>query len=66
MTATANNILPFIFNERTERNQIPKSVIYIQIEEGVTLIPDHTFHGCRALTRVDIPNTVTRIGNEAF
>eukprot|EP00527_Entomoneis_sp_CCMP2396_P003676 CAMPEP_0198139176 /NCGR_PEP_ID=MMETSP1443-20131203/2531_1 /TAXON_ID=186043 /ORGANISM="Entomoneis sp., Strain CCMP2396" /LENGTH=56 /DNA_ID=CAMNT_0043801231 /DNA_START=51 /DNA_END=218 /DNA_ORIENTATION=+ len=56
MIATDNNILPFIFNESTDPNQIPDTVRYIQIEEWVTEIPDRAFLGCEQLTRVDIPD----------
>jgi hypothetical protein len=66
MTATENNILPFLFNGSTDPNQIAISVEYVQIQEDVTEIPDHTFEMCRALTRVEIPNSVTIIGDNAF
>lgn len=38
----------------------------IVINQGVTSIGDHAFHGCIYLTSIEIPNSVTSIGIQAF
>lgn len=42
-----------------------ESLAEIEIPENITYISDRAFSGT-ALTRVDIPNTVTSVGNSAF
>ena len=36
------------------------------IPNGITKIADYAFDGCRQLNRINIPNTVVRIGKSAF
>ena len=42
------------------------SIVYVEIEEGVTEIGWDVFIGCTSLVSVEIPDTVTSIGFEAF
>ena len=45
---------------------IPESVEYNGVNYAVTEIGDGAFYGCRGLTSVTIPNSVTSIGYVAF
>ena len=38
----------------------------LQIKEGTIIIGDNAFYGCKDLTSITIPNTLTRIGGHAF
>lgn len=38
----------------------------ITIEEGISNIGDHAFHGCKSLTNIAIPNNLKSIGNAVF
>ena len=38
----------------------------LQIKEGTIIIGDNAFFGCKGLTSITIPNTLTRIGGHAF
>ena len=38
----------------------------VEMSEGVTEIPDNCFYGCWALTSVKVPDSVKRIGSNAF
>lgn len=44
----------------------PRKVKSVSIPEGVTLIADRAFYGCKELIRVSIPDGVTSIGEWAF
>jgi hypothetical protein len=43
-----------------------KSLVSIDIPNGVTVIEKETFYNCSALQSINIPNSVTAIGQEAF
>ena len=43
-----------------------KSIIKVEIEEGVTNVGDNAFFACRDLISVDLPDSVTSVGNSAF
>ena len=45
---------------------IPDKVTYEITEYDVTSIGSSAFDGCSSLTSIDIPNSVTSIGNSAF
>lgn len=62
-----------IFNARNcesvgtrEKPLFPSSLESLKIGDRVTIIPDFAFPYCYKLTMVDIPNSVNRIGNNAF
>ena len=42
------------------------AVKVVEMSEGVTEIPDNCFYGCWALTSVKVPDSVKRIGSNAF
>ena len=45
---------------------VPENVIYDNKIYSVTVIGGYAFSGCRELTSITIPNSVTTIGNGAF
>jgi len=45
---------------------IPETIIYKDISYNVTGILDYAFDGCKKLTGIIIPNTITYIGSMAF
>lgn len=47
-------------------NNYKESITAVIIEDGITNIPEDAFNGCWRLCSVEIPNSVTRIGNRAF
>ncbi|MCR4917108.1 MAG: leucine-rich repeat protein [Prevotella sp.] len=53
-------------NEYTGNVVIPESVTYDGSTYPVTGISEYAFYGCTGLTNVDIPNSVTSIGQFAF
>ena len=38
----------------------------VKLAEGFTEIPDYMFYSCSGLTSIEIPSSVTSIGDEAF
>ena len=53
----------FITNPWEDATDDIKKVV---IEPGVTSIGDFAFYQCEAMTSIEIPEGVTRIGNHAF
>ena len=53
-------------SEPTGALTIPATVSYNGINYSVTSIEGYAFYECSALTQVNIPNSVTSIGNSAF
>ncbi|MBR6277436.1 MAG: leucine-rich repeat domain-containing protein [Bacteroidales bacterium] len=45
---------------------IKANIKNVVINEGITSIGEHAFHGCENLTTITIPNSVTSIGSSAF
>jgi len=43
-----------------------ESIEQIIVDEGISLISSKAFKGCKNVTNVSLPSTLTRIGNEAF
>ena len=39
---------------------------HVEIEDGITRIPDNLFYTCNGIESITIPNTVTEIGEAAF
>ncbi len=52
--------------EETLKALIDRSIISIDIPDGMTNIGSQVFNQCRDLVRVTIPNSVTNIGSYAF
>lgn len=46
--------------------QIPPTVLYSDVNYSVVAIEDGTFSGCTGVTSVSIPNTINKIGSNAF
>ena len=46
--------------------KVPSYVEEYVIEDGTKVIGDNAFFGCKSLTSITIPNSVTSIGNSAF
>ena len=69
-TKTTNTYLAYIFGdpERGALNQeyVPNSLSYVFIDEGCTLIDDYAFYGCRNISSVYFPDTLTSIGDYAL
>ena len=47
-------------------DEVPKDVVNVVIEDGVTEIPERTFMRRYSLETVNIPNSVVTIGSDAF
>lgn len=48
-----------------ENSSVPNSLWHVVIGKA-TLIPNNAFDGCGRLSKIDIPSTVTKIGERAF
>lgn len=67
-TGTTNTYLGYIFGANTyyeNMDYVPKSLKYVTITNGDS-IGDYAFYGCKNITNITIPASVTRIGNSAF
>ena len=51
--------------EYNDVGSVPKDVVNVLVNDGVVLIPDKTFHECHNLESIIIPDSVTKIGQEA-
>ena len=51
---------------KTPWYQSRENEIEVKLEEGITQIGTKMFYGCTGLTRVELPSTLTTIGNYAF
>ena len=47
-------------------DEVPRDVVRVKIEKGVTNIGEEAFSDCTSLTAVTIPDSVTSIGDVAF
>ena len=61
-----SNPSPFIMAGDILYRYTDEDVSYIEIPKGVRVINDGAFSGLRAVNRIEIPNTVTTIKEEAF
>ena len=55
-----------LINEGASEIHIPSQIQYGKYTYDVDCIGDSAFYGCKGLTSITIPNTVTSIGAEAF
>ena len=55
-----------LVNKDATKIQIPSQIKYGKYTYDVDCIGDSAFYGCKGLTSITIPNTVTSIGAEAF
>eukprot|EP00980_Cylindrotheca_fusiformis_P012135 scaffold2933_cov85-Cylindrotheca_fusiformis.AAC.3 len=57
----------FIYTSETKKADIPKTTLtHLRVDSSVTEIPEGSFHDCRALVQVQLPETLSRIGKYAF
>ena len=56
---------PFVEMARWEGEEMGKD-LYVRITPGRTSIDEQAFRGCKALVKLEIPNSVTSIGSCAF
>lgn len=59
-------VLPSTATPYTGVIEIPESVIYEGDSYPVKVIADKAFFGCKSLSTITIPKTITRIGGHAF
>eukprot|EP00980_Cylindrotheca_fusiformis_P006867 scaffold1436_cov112-Cylindrotheca_fusiformis.AAC.3 len=57
----------FVYTRETKGADIPSETLtYLRVDSSVSEIPETAFKGCRALVRVQLPVTLTRIKKLAF
>ena len=61
-TVTFKGVYSFLYDDEYSGDvEIPETVIYNGITYSVTSLGDACFKGCRSLTSITIPNSVTSI-----
>eukprot|EP00980_Cylindrotheca_fusiformis_P024804 scaffold12494_cov64-Cylindrotheca_fusiformis.AAC.1 len=57
----------FVYTNETKKADIPEETLtHLLVDSSVREIPDEAFEFCEALMQVQLPETLTRIGNLAF
>lgn len=64
-SATSSNKIGYMFNEQSNNYYLPNTLTTITISGGQSLA-DKAFSGCDKLTTINLPNTLTTIGEKAF
>lgn len=64
-SATSNKQIGYMFNSQSNNYNLPNTLTTITISGGQNL-PDKAFASCNKLTTINLPNTLTTIGEKAF
>eukprot|EP00980_Cylindrotheca_fusiformis_P015236 scaffold4230_cov94-Cylindrotheca_fusiformis.AAC.3 len=57
----------FVYTSETKDDDIPKQTLtHLRVDSSVREIPASAFKDCNALVQVQLPETLERIGEEAF
>eukprot|EP00980_Cylindrotheca_fusiformis_P004942 scaffold1051_cov119-Cylindrotheca_fusiformis.AAC.17 len=66
-TGGGNDPGDFVFTVETKDTDVTRTTLTrLRIDSSVTEIPSRAFDGCKALVQVELPETLTIIGFEAF